>query len=91
MGYRKQLSFRTDCLNIMDKPKRRLTLGYRIRSVRQLEDIYKKSMQHRITQAPTPAEKRAVIAEVNPLFYVFGENRKVFKPYQTYEENYGIE
>ena len=88
MGYRKQLPIRTECLNFMNK---RLSLGYRIRSVRQIEDIYKKTMQYRMTQAPTLAEKRAVIAEVNPLFYVFGENRKVFKPYQTYEENYGIE
>ena len=90
MGYRKQLSFRTECLNIMDKPKRRLTLGYRIRSAKQMEDVYKKSMQYRMSQATTPAEKRAVVAEANPLFYVFGETRKVFKPYLTYEENYGI-
>ena len=72
----------------MNKPKRRLTLGYRIRSVRQLEDIYKKTMQYRIMQAPTLAEKRAVVAETNPFFYIFGEKRKVFKPYLTYEENY---
>ena len=87
MGYRKQLSFRTDSLNIMypnfkNKP--------RVRSSKQLEVIYQNSMQYRITQATTPAEKRAVVADVNPLFYVFGENRKVFKPYLTYEENYDI-
>jgi hypothetical protein len=85
MGYRKQLSFRTDCLNIMypnfkNKP--------RVRSVKQLEDIYLKSMQHRITQASTPKEKREIISQANPLFYVFGVKRKVFKPYLTYEENY---
>ena len=80
MGYRKQLSLRTECLNIRTRhPKRR---------AKQIEENYLRSMQHRITQAPTPAEKRAVVAEVNPLFYVFGEKRKVFKPYLTYEENY---
>jgi len=89
MGYRKQLSFRTDCLNIMN-PKQHYTLGYRKRKGKQIEEVYQKSMQHRMNQATTPAEKRAVVAEVNPLFYVFGEQRKVFKPYQTYEENYGI-
>ena len=87
MGYRKQLPIRTECLNIMNP--RHLTLGYRQRKGKILEDVYKKSMQHRITQATTPAEKRAIVAEVNPLFYVFGETRKVFKPYLTYEENYG--
>ena len=89
MGYRKQLSFRTDSLNIMN-PKQHLTLGYRKRKGKLIEEVYQKSMQHRISQATTPAEKRAVVAEVNPLFYVFGEQRKVFKPYLTYEENYDI-
>lgn len=83
MGYRKQLPIRTECLNAMNNiPKRRLA---------KIDTEYQKSMQHRIKQAKTPAEKRVVVAEVNPLFYIFGENRKVFKPYQTYEENYGIE
>ena len=85
MGYRKQLSFRTDSLNIMypnfkNKP--------RVRSVKQLEDIYLKSMQHRISQVRTLAEKRDIITQANPLFYAFGVKRKVFKPYLTYEENY---
>ena len=88
MGYRKQLLIRTECLNAMN-PKH-LTLGYRQRKGKQLEEAHKNSMQFRITQAKTPAEKRAVVAEVNPLFYVFGEKRKVFKQYLTYEENYGI-
>ena len=86
MGYRKQLSIRTGSLNAMN-PKH-LTLGYRQRKGKQLEEIYLKSMQHRITQAKTPAEKREVVVQANPLFYVFGEQRRVFKPYQTYEENY---
>ena len=90
MGYRKQLSFRTDCLNIMN-PKQHLTLSYRKRKGKVLEEAFKNSMQHRISQATTPAEKREVVSEANPLFYVFGEKRKVFKPYLTYEENYGIE
>jgi hypothetical protein len=88
MGYRKQLPIRTECLNIMYPNFKNKT---RIRSLKQLELIYEKSMQHRITKAITPAEKRAVVAEVNPLFYVFGDKRKVFKPYLTYEENYGTE
>lgn len=88
MGYRKQLSFRTDSLNIMYPNFKNKT---RVRSLKQLEVIYQKSMQHRISQVQTPAEKRGIVAETNPLFYVFGENRKVFKPYLTYEENYGIE
>jgi hypothetical protein len=87
MGYRKQLSFRTECLNIMF-PKTHYTLGYRKRKANLIEEVYQKSMQHRISQATTTTEKRAIVAEVNPLFYVFGENRKVFKPYLTYEENY---
>jgi hypothetical protein len=67
-----------------------LTVGYRKRKGRILDEVYEKSMQHRMPQATTSAEKRAVVAEANPLFYVFGEQCKVFKPYQTYEENYGI-
>jgi hypothetical protein len=60
----------------------------RARSQTQIEMIYEKSMQYRISQVKTPTEKRKIVAETNPLFYVFGENRKVFKPYLTYEENY---
>jgi hypothetical protein len=88
MGYRKQLSFRTDSLNIMYPNFRNDT---RVRSMKQVEDIYLKSMQHKITQAKTPKEKREVITKANPLFYAFGIKRKVFKPYLTYEENYGTE
>ena len=80
MGYRKQLSFRTDSLNIMHNiPKRR---------AKKIEEEYLASIQYRIKQAKTATEKRGIVAETNPLFYVFGENRKVFKPYLTYEENY---
>jgi hypothetical protein len=68
-------------------PIKHYTLGYRQRKGKQIEETYRKSMQHRITLATTPAKKRAIVAEVNPLFYVFGEKRKVFKQYLTYEEN----
>lgn len=82
MGYRKQLSFRTDSLNIMHNiPKRR---------AKKIEEEYLASIQYRIKQAKTATEKRKIVAETNPLFYVFGENRKVFKPYLTYEENYDL-
>ena len=72
-------------------PNKHFTLGYRKRRGKLLEEVYQNSMQYRISQVQTLAEKRAVVADANPLFYVFGETRKVFKPYQTYEENYGIE
>jgi hypothetical protein len=72
-------------------PKTHYTLGYRKRRANLIEEIYQKSMQHRMTQATTTAEKRELVKESNPFFYVFGEKCKVFKPYLTYEENYGIE
>jgi hypothetical protein len=61
------------------------------RRAKKIEEEYLASIQYRIKQAQTATEKRGIVAETNPLFYVFGENRKVFKPYLTYEENYGIE
>ena len=87
MGYRKQLPIRTECLNAMNRHPSSMHHN-RTRRLKAIEDAYQKSMQHRISQATTPAEKRAVVAEANPLFYIFGEVRK---PYQTYEEYYGIE
>jgi hypothetical protein len=63
----------------------------RERSQTQIEVIFQRSMQYRINQVQTPTEKRKIVAESNPLLYVFGENCKVFKPYLTYEENYGTE
>jgi hypothetical protein len=89
MGYRKQLSIRTECLNAMGHNLKSMH-HTRTRRLKAIEQAHLKSMQHRISQAPTIAEKRAVVAEVNPLFYVFGEKRKVFKPYLTYEENYDL-
>jgi hypothetical protein len=89
MGYRKQLPIRTDSLNAMNRNLNAMHHN-RTRRAKQIKENYLKSMQHRITQAPTLADKRGVVAEANPLFYVFGEQRKPYKPYQTYEENYGI-
>jgi hypothetical protein len=59
------------------------------RRAKKIEEDYLASAQYRIKQAKTTAEKREIVAETNPLFYVFGNTRKMFKPYQTYEENYG--
>ena len=84
MGYRKQLPIRTEQLKVMG------TYSFKKR-VKAIEQANMRSVQYRITQAQSIAEKRAIVAEANPLFYVFGETRKVFKPYLTYEENYGIE
>jgi predicted GNAT family acetyltransferase len=89
MGYRKQLSFRTEQLKAMQHTKH-YTLGHRKRLGKQIEEQYRQSMQHRLSQAKTIIEKREVVSQANPLFYVFGETRKVFKPYLTYEENHGI-
>jgi hypothetical protein len=83
MGYRKQLSFRTECLNTMfNTRKRKNSL---------IEQEHRKSINYRMARAYTPAEKRGIIAETNPLFYVFGETRKVYKPYLTYAENFDVE
>jgi len=80
MGYRKQLSFRTECLNSM-----RDTRTYRNTKIDQ---EHRKSINYRMDRAKSIAEKRGIIAETNPLFYIFGEKRKVFKPYLTYAENF---
>jgi hypothetical protein len=85
VGNRKQLPIRTECLNIMYPNFQNKT---RVRSLTQIEAIYEQSLQYRIGQVKTAKEKRGIVTETNPLFYVFGETRKVFKPYQTYEENY---
>lgn len=84
MGYRKQLPIRTEQLKIMGR------YSIKKRKGNQIDEQYRQSMQHRLSQATTIAEKRGLVAESNPLFYIFGETRRVFKPYQTYEENHGI-
>ena len=81
MGYRKQLSFRTNQLKVMG------TYSFKMR-INKIEDELKRSLQYRITLAKTAKEKRELIAQTNPLFYIFGEKCKVFKPYQTYNERY---
>ena len=83
MGYRKQLPIRTEQLKVMG------TYSFKMR-MNKIDQEFKHSLQYRITQAESTKEKRELIAESNPLFYVFGEKCMVFKPYQTYEENYGI-
>ena len=85
MGYRKQLPIRTEQLKVMG------VYSIKKRKGNVIENEFKQSVQFRIKQAQSIAEKRAIVAEANPLFYIFGETRKVFKPYLTYEENYGIE
>jgi hypothetical protein len=82
MGYRKQLSFRTECLNIMYNTP--------IRGNSKIAHEQRRAIHYRMARAYTPAEKRAIIAETNPLFYIFGETRKVYKPYLTYAENFDV-
>ena len=81
MGYRKQLPIRTEQLKVMG------TYSLKMR-VNKIEQEFKRSLQFRMTQAQTAKEKRELVKESNPLFYVFGDECKVFKPYLTYEENY---
>ena len=67
MGYRKQLPIRTEQLKAMGEysiKRRKGTL---------IEEQFKQTMQYRMKQASTPAEKREIIRESNPLFYIFGE------------------
>ena len=85
MGYRKQLPIRTEQLKVMG------VYSIKKRKGNKIDEEFKQSVQYRMKQVQSLAEKRAIVAEANPLFYVFGETRKVFKPYLTYEENYGIE
>ena len=85
MGYRKQLPIRTEQLKAMG------VYSIKRNKLTVIEQEYQRSMQYRISQAQSTAEKREIVAQTNPLFYVFGETRKVFKPYLTYKENYGIE
>ena len=52
-------------------------LGYSIkkRKAPQITENYQRSMQYHMSKAQTASEKRAIIEEFNPLFYIFGENR----------------
>jgi hypothetical protein len=58
------------------------------RASSKIEEARMQSIFERMKLATTPAEKREIIKETNPLFYVFGQKPKVFKQYLTYEENY---
>ena len=71
MGYRKQLPIRTEQLKAMG------VYSIKKRKPNQLEELFKQTMQYRIRQATTPAEKRDIIKQANPLFYVFGEKLEV--------------
>lgn len=48
------------------------------------------TINHRLKNAPSLAEKMAIIKECNPFFYQFGKKLKPYKPYLTYEENYEV-
>ena len=47
----------------------------------------KNSLFTRIPDAQTMEEKRALVLEQNPHHYAFGEIRRAWKPWLTYEEN----
>ena len=50
---------------------------------RELEN----SIVHKLKLAKTVKEKREVVLTNNPWHYVFGQKRKAWKDYLTYEEN----
>jgi len=81
MGYRKQLPIRTEQLKVMG------AYSFKKRASK-IDEEFKQSLQHRMSQAQTAKEKRELVKKSNPLFYMFGDKCKVFKPYLTYEENY---
>ena len=66
---------------IRNKPKRktRFELGFDT------------TINLRIKEASSLAEKMAIIKEANPFHYQFGEQLKPYKGYLTYGENYGID
>jgi len=84
MGYRKQLPVRTDTIKVMG------TYHFKHR-LNKIEEEHKRSIHYRLSLAKTAKEKRVIVSETNPLFYIFGEQCKVFKPYLTYGENYVAE
>jgi hypothetical protein len=61
------------------------------RATSKIDEEHKRSIFERMKLATTPKEKRAIITETNPLFYIFGQKCKVFKQYLTYEENFNVE
>ena len=53
----------------------------------KLEQIQRNALFTRIPQQPTIEAKRALVLESNPHHYAFGEIRRAWKPWLTYEEN----
>ena len=45
------------------------------------------SIAHKLTQCTGIDEKRELVLTKNPNHYIFGEERRVWKDYLTYEEN----
>jgi hypothetical protein len=45
------------------------------------------SIAHKLTQCVDVKEKRELVLTKNPNHYIFGEERRVWKDYLTYEEN----
>jgi hypothetical protein len=66
---------------IKDKQKRKT----------RFEVGYDTTINLRIKEASSLAEKMAIIKEANPFHYQFGTKLKPYKPYLTYGENYGID
>ncbi len=55
--------------------------------IKRLEQEAQNSIWHRIKQLNTREEKVEMIKEGNPLLYVFGEYRRAWKGWKSYEEN----
>lgn len=45
------------------------------------------SIAHKLSKCDNAEEKRALVVTKNPHHYIFGEERRVWKGYLTYEEN----
>jgi hypothetical protein len=56
-----------------------------------LELSLKQTISYKIKLMGTASEKRALIIEHNPMHYIFGEYRRVWKPYLTYRENIEVQ
>lgn len=56
-----------------------------------IEQAYRNSIAYKLTQAETPEAKRALVVEHNPNHYIFGEYRRAWKPYLTYQENMEVQ
>ena len=52
-----------------------------------IDEANKNSLFTTIPKAETVEEKRALVIENNPHHYAFGEIRRAWKPWLTYEEN----